>query len=35
MNELRKHASYQDKLKELCAESNLTYSLRRDRYPLR
>ena len=33
MNELRKHASYQDKLKELCADSNLTYSLRRDRYP--
>ena len=33
MNELCKHASYRDKLEELCAESNLTYSLRRDRYP--
>ena len=33
MNELCKHASYRDKLEELCAESNLTYSLQLNRYP--
>ena len=33
MNELRKHAGYQDKLEELCAENNLTCRLQCDRYP--
>lgn len=33
MHEISKHEDYRDKLEALCGENNLTYSLRRNRYP--